>query len=278
MLILGGVLCTAAGNLYGVLRAVIAGGPGMFSRLYYSRVTPVAMGNLLRALVNVVMLAQTAFVCLDALIRALWRRFVSHKRKLEWVTAAQSDVAQRPTALLKRYLPSLLAGAFLMLFGRGSLWLCGFLFLCNVPFALFSAKQGREKTKELSWEQRERLTSYAAAAWRYYEEFCGVQDNYLPPDNVQETPVHRVAHRTSPTNIGLALLCTLAARDLSLIDNAMLYERMDKMLASVERMEKWNGNLYNWYDTASLRILEPRYVSTVDSGNFFCCLTALYKF
>lgn len=277
LLILGGVLCTAAGNLYGVLRAVIAGGPGMFSRLYYSRVTPVAMGNLLRALVNVVMLAQTAFVCLDALIRALWRRFVSHKRKLEWVTAAQSDVAQRPAALLKRYLPSLLAGAFLMLFGRGSLWLCGFLFLCNVPFAIFSARQGREKTKELSWEQRERLTSYAAAAWRYYEEFCGVQDNYLPPDNVQETPVHRVAHRTSPTNIGLALLCTLAARDFSLIDSAMLCERIDKMLASVERMEKWNGNLYNWYDTASLRILEPRYVSTVDSGNFFCCLTALQQ-
>ena len=109
----------------------------MFSRLYYSRVTPVATGNLIRAIVSVVMLAQTAFVSLDAIIRALWRRFVSHKKLLEWVTAAQSDVAQRPGALVKRYLPSILTGALLMLFGRGSLWLCGFLFLCNFPFAVF---------------------------------------------------------------------------------------------------------------------------------------------
>lgn len=275
LLVLGGVLCTAAGHLYGAWRAVLAGGPGMFSRLYYSRVTPVAMGNLVRALASVVMLAQTAFVSLDAMRRALWRRFVSHKKMLEWVTAAQSDVAQQPAALIKRYLPSLLAGAILMLFGRGSLWLCGFLFLCNYPFAVFSARPGREKRKELNWEQRDRLASYAAAAWKYYEEFCGVQDNYLPPDNVQETPVHRVAHRTSPTNIGLALLCTLAARDFSLIDSAMLCERMDRTLTSVEGLEKWHGNLYNWYDTTNLRILEPRYVSTVDSGNFFCCLTAL---
>lgn len=275
LLMLGGVLCTAAGHLYGAWRAVLAGGPGMFSRLYYSRVTPVAMGNLVRALVSIVMLAQTAFVSLDAMLRALWRRFVSHKKMLEWVTAAQSDVAQRTAALLRRYLPSLLAGAFFMAFGRGLLWLCGFLFLCNCPFAVFSARPGGEKKKELSWEQRDRLASYAAAAWKYYEEFCGVQDHYLPPDNVQETPVHRVAHRTSPTNIGLALLCTLAARDFSLIDSAMLCERVDHMLTSVEKLEKWHGNLYNWYDTTNLRILEPRYVSTVDSGNFFCCLTAL---
>lgn len=275
LLVLGGVLCPAACHLYGAWRAVLAGGPGMFSRLYYSRVTPVAMGSLVRALVSIVMLAQTAFVSFDAMVRALWRRFVSHKKMLEWVTAAQSDIAQRPAALLKRYLPSLLAGAFFMVFGRGGLWLCGLLFLCNYPFAVFSARPGGGKRKELSWEQRDRLASYAAAAWKYYEEFCGVQDHYLPPDNVQETPVHRVAHRTSPTNIGLALLCTLAARDFSLLDSAMLCERMDHMLTSVEKLEKWHGNLYNWYDTANLRILEPRYVSTVDSGNFFCCLTAL---
>ena len=275
LLVLGGLLCTMAGSLYGAWRAVLSGGPGMFSRLYYSRVTPVATGNLIRAIVSVVMLAQTAFVSLDAIIRALWRRFVSHKKLLEWVTAAQSDVAQRPGALVKRYLPSILTGALLMLFGRGSLWLCGFLFLCNFPFAVFSARSGVEKTKELNWEQRDRLTSYAAAAWRYYEEFCGVQDHYLPPDNVQETPVHRVAHRTSPTNIGLALLCTLAARDFSFIDSAMLCERIDGMLTSIEKLEKWHGNLYNWYDTTTLRVMEPRYVSTVDSGNFFCCLTAL---
>lgn len=95
-----------------------------------------------------------------------------------------------------------------------------------------------------------------------------MQDHYLPPDNVQETPVHRVAHRTSPTNIGLALLCTLAARDFSFIDSATLYERIDGMLTSIEKLEKWHGNLYNWYDTTTLRIMAPRYVSTVDSGNF----------
>lgn len=92
---------------------------------------------------------------------------------------------------------------------------------------------------------------------------------------MQESPVWRVAHRTSPTNIGLYLLCIRAAADFGLIDQEEMLRRVEETLGTVERLEKWRGNLLNWYDTRTLRPLHPRYVSTVDSGNFLCCLVAL---
>lgn len=110
--------------------------------------------------------------------------------------------------------------------------------------------------------------------WRFYEELCTPEDHYLPPDNLQESPVWRVAHRTSPTNIGLYLLCVLAARDLGFIDVSDMLNRVENTVATVEKLEKWKGNLLNWYDTRTLRPLSPRYVSTVDSGNLACCLVA----
>ena len=103
----------------------------------------------------------------------------------------------------------------------------------------------------------------------------GPEDHGLPPDNVQEVPVPRVAHRTSPTNIGMGLLSVLAAHDLGFLGEAELLERVDAALTTVEGLERLEGHLYNWYDTVSLAPLEPRYVSTVDSGNLAGALVAL---
>ena len=111
--------------------------------------------------------------------------------------------------------------------------------------------------------------------WQYYTRFCNERNHFLPPDNVQETPVLRVAHRTSPTNIGMMLCSCLAARDLSLISSETLCEMLERTLDSVEKLPRWHGNLLNWYDTETLEALSPRFVSSVDSGNFLCCLTAL---
>ena len=93
--------------------------------------------------------------------------------------------------------------------------------------------------------------------------------------DVYKRQLHAVAHRTSPTNIGLMLLCTLAARDFGFIDTEHMCVRIEKALCSIEKLEKWNGNLLNWYDTKTLKPLSPRFVSTVDSGNFACCMSAL---
>ena len=103
--------------------------------------------------------------------------------------------------------------------------------------------------------------------WRYFETFVGPDDNYLPPDNFQEDPPKGVAHRTSPTNIGLSLLANLAAYDFGYIPVTGVIERTTRTLATLDKLQRYRGHFYNWYDTRTLEPLRPLYVSTVDSGN-----------
>jgi cyclic beta-1,2-glucan synthetase len=111
------------------------------------------------------------------------------------------------------------------------------------------------------------LRATARRTWRFFETFIGLDDSVLPPDNFQEDPKPVVAHRTSPTNIGLSLLATVAARDLGWIGSLDTMDRLEATLVTMRRLERFRGHFYNWYDTVDLRPLEPRYVSTVDSGN-----------
>lgn len=111
--------------------------------------------------------------------------------------------------------------------------------------------------------------------WAYFDKYCGEEDNFLPPDNVQEQPPVGAAHRTSPTNIGLALVSCLAAMDLGVDERLTALSHIEKMLGTVSSLGKWHGHLYNWYDTRTLRPLEPESVSTVDSGNLCASLITL---
>src|SRR5205807_9357740 len=100
---------------------------------------------------------------------------------------------------------------------------------------------------------------------------------WLPPDNYQEDPKGQVAHRTSPTNIGLYLVSSLAAHDFGYVSLPALVERLEKIFATLEQLERFHGHLYNWYDTRTLRLLQPGDISTVDSGNLLGCLLALRR-
>ena len=111
-------------------------------------------------------------------------------------------------------------------------------------------------------------TELARRTWRFFETFVGPEDNWLPPDNYQEHPVAVIAHRTSPTNIGLSLLANLAAYDFGYISAGKLLARTTATFRTLQRMERYQGHLFNWYDTRTLAPILPRYISTVDSGNF----------
>jgi cyclic beta-1,2-glucan synthetase len=111
------------------------------------------------------------------------------------------------------------------------------------------------------------LRRLARRTWAFFDAHVGAPDNHLPPDNMQEHPVARVAHRTSPTNIGFALLAALAAREFGYLTTRRLLARIDATLTTMQAMERHRGHFYNWYDTQTLQPLRPRYVSTVDSGN-----------
>ena len=111
------------------------------------------------------------------------------------------------------------------------------------------------------------LHRVARKTWMFFATFVGPDDHWLPPDNYQEHPVAVIAHRTSPTNMGLALLANLAAHDFGYIAGGELVLRTGNTLRAMQGLERYQGHFYNWYDTRSLRPLAPLYVSTVDSGN-----------
>ena len=263
------------GYLFSALRSLLHGGFAMLARDYYSGGLPAALGDLVRALLQLMTLAQAGWVNTTAAVRGLWRSFVSRKKRLQWVTAAQGDATADWVKVLLPLWPSLLAGAFMLVFGRPWHRLAGIILLANVLFAPLSGRPRREKSPKLEPQDAARVREYCADMWQYFVQHCTAQHNYLPPDNVQESPVFRVAGRTSPTNIGLYLLCVLAARDLGLIDSTELESRLHDTLTTMEQLEKWHGHLLNWYDTRTMQPLCPRYVSTVDSGNLLVCLRVL---
>jgi hypothetical protein len=119
----------------------------------------------------------------------------------------------------------------------------------------------------LSDAQQTFLRGLARQTWRYFEVLVNAEEHWLPPDNFQEVPTPVVASRTSPTNIGLALVANLAAADFGYLSTGQLLDRTDKTLTTMERLERHRGHLYNWYDTRTLKPLRPHYVSSVDSGN-----------
>ena len=274
LLAAAGAVGFAAPDLFAALYALAHGGFSALSRLFYSQTLPAALHAALAACVRLMLWPRFALVGLQAAGRALWRQAVSKRNLLAWTTAAGGEGAGTVGTRLVRCWPSVLTGTVFLLFGGAVHRLLGVLLFCAVPFVLLSGRRGRVRTQALSADARERLLGYAAAEWRYFETLCTAEHHFLPPDNLQLSPVRATAARTSPTNIGLMLASTLAARDFGFLDSRTLFERLDRSLASVEKLETWHGNLYNWYATRDLSVLDP-FVSTVDSGNFLCCLTAL---
>ncbi len=274
-LIAAAVLSTAGAGLWNALLAVLAGGPSMLSRKYHCKVLPQAVNALAQGAMGYLFLPIGAITSLRAIFSTA-RHILTGKGLLAWTTSAESESRAKSGGEFRLFWPAFVIGAAFLFAALSPAAKVAGAFFIGTPFiAWLSGRTARAADDSPSAESKETLRSYAAAMWRYYEEFAGPADHFLPPDNVQEAPVHAVAHRTSPTNIGLGLLAALAARDFGLIDGEMLCRRVTDMVTAIECLPKWKGNLYNWYDTRTLAPLHPAYASTVDSGNLLCCLTAL---
>lgn len=225
---------------------------------------------------TVTVLAHQAWSMTDAIGRTLYRLFVSHRRLLEWVTAAHANLSPQ-LDLIAAYrtmagsIAVALAAAFLVALTGGA-WPVALPFLLlwiGAPaiarWASFSPSIAGHVPVTAADKQSLRLV--ARRTWRYFETFVTAADHMLPPDNFQEDPKPVLARRTSPTNIGLYLLSIVSARDFGWLGTAEAMDRLDASLATITKLAHFRGHLYNWYDTQDLRPLEPRYVSTVDSGN-----------
>ncbi len=217
-----------------------------------------------------------AWLALDAIARTAGRVLLTRRRLLQWRTAADAQRTTRvglgATFTSMWVGPAVAVAAAGLLFGRApaglvaaapvlALWamapvLCWWLSRPVVP-----------DRPTLSPTESRFLHAIARRTWRFFETVVGAEDNFLPPDNIQEDPPRGAAHRTSPTNIGLSLTAGLAAYDFGYITAGDLITRTTRTLASLDRMERYRGHFYNWYDTTTLAPLRPMYVSTVDSGN-----------
>ncbi|MGI5972246.1 MAG: GH36-type glycosyl hydrolase domain-containing protein [Oscillospiraceae bacterium] len=251
------------------------GGVGL-RRRYHSTIIAGFGGMILQTLVQLLFLPYQAWVCASAAAAALWRSFVSHRRMLEWVTAADTEGRKDGVwANFRAQWPAVAAGAFAMAFARFPAGAAaGLVWAFSPAFAWALSRPVREKTAAPE-EDRPFLLHQAALIWGYFQDWLRPEDHWLPPDNVQEKPWLGPARRTSPTNIGMALLSCCAAADLELTSRRRAAELIGHVLDTVEALPKWKGHLYNWYDTSDCSPLWPRYVSTVDSGNLRGCLIAL---
>lgn len=231
-----------------------------------------------RVAVSLALLAQNAWLSFDAIARALFRLFFSRRRLLEWVTAAQLK-ASRSTALSSFVWPLksasiviVVAAATLIFTNPPSLAvaapLLGLWWLSPLLAQFLSRPlDGRGREEELSEAVASELRGVARLTWTFFERFVTVEDHFLPPDNFQEDPTPVIAHRSSPTNIGLYLLSTVAARDFGWLSLHELADRLTATSATLGTLERFEGHFLNWYDTRTLLPLLPWYVSTVDSGN-----------
>lgn len=231
--------------------------------------------TLIRFVFGLAILPYEAFQYVDAILRALWRMIISRRKLLEWTPFATLAFQNRP-ALLSAYeslaiVPLLAVVCTVFLLGNPQelAIISPILVLWFLAPALVwrLSKPATEDKPDLSEHERMFLNKTARKTWSFFEQFVTAGDNWLPPDNFQEPGGGVIAHRTSPTNIGLALLANLAAFDFGYLSASSLLERCDKTFRSMDTLERFKGHLYNWYDTRSKSPLYPRYVSTVDSGN-----------
>ena len=230
-------------------------------------------------------LAHQAWLMIDAILRTLVRVYVTRRNLLEWTTAAQAKA--RPDVDLLGFYRQMAGGvamaaiaAVLVLAVKpNSVWIAApfiVLWLVSPVVALLVSLPPPESAAEqLSPADVRSLRLIARRTWRFFDTFVGPEDHGLPPDNFQDDPTPTVAHRTSPTNIGMYLLATVTARDFGWIGTLEMVERLEATLATIAGLERFRGHLYNWYDTRDLRRLDPAYVSSVDSGNLAGHLLAL---
>jgi cellobiose phosphorylase len=228
-----------------------------------------------QAVFTLICLPYEAFFSLDAILRTAGR-LVTHKRLLEWNPSSDSD-RHRRTDLAASYrtmwIAPVLAGAAvidLTLSRPVTLAVAGpilGLWFVSPFIAWWMSRSFARREARLTADQTVFLRKLSRKTWAFFETFVSPEDHWLPPDNFQEHPVAVIAHRTSPTNMGLSLLANLSAYDFGYIPAGQLIERTANALHTMEALERYRGHFYNWYDTQSLQPLQPAYVSTVDSGN-----------
>ena len=235
----------------------------------------------LHVFVMIVFLPHQALVMVDAIIRTLTRLTITHSNLLEWETAADAELGRKKTPV-EVYLAltpwiAVAIGVALVGVRPASLFIAspilGLWMLADF-FTIWVNRKPSDQKRQLTPEDERFLRLTGLRTWRYFREFSHAGNHWLIPDNVQEDPPV-IASRLSPTNLGLLLNAHLAAHELGYLTLKQFAETVERTLATVKQLPRYNGHFFNWYDIQTMEPLEPRFVSTADSGNLAACLWTL---
>ena len=252
-------------------------------KTFYKTVSGIK-ASFIRAVLEIGTLPDKAFAMLSSICKTIYRMCKSKKHLLEWTTAEEAELNTK-TDMFSYYRSmwaNVLAGAVLLILLYRNIWgvILGILWLITPGVIKYVGNKIEEKPaiQYLSEEEQKYLKGIGEKTWGFFKTYLTEDVNYLPPDNYQEDRRNKVVYRTSPTNIGLALLAVSSSYDMGYESLEDTIQLLSKMIDTISRMQKWNGHLYNWYDIQTLEPLVPKYVSTVDSGNFVGYLYTLKQF
>jgi cyclic beta-1,2-glucan synthetase len=266
-----------AGPLLGVLAALIPSrrdvAIGYFFREGFIDLWRVLVGGLW----HFALLPQHAFQSIDAITRTLYRLAISRRHLLQWTTAEAAQTSASPYFLVIARQHWQVTCAVLTLFFLGNINPFLGLIWLGTPLWIYTGSLPRRKIKgaNLHGQERAYLLTVARETWTLFERTVVASERHLPPDNLQTSPYELIAHRTSPTNIGLYLLSACCAKAFGWIETTQLLDRLEATHATLSVMQRYKGHFLNWYDTQTGEPLLPMYVSTVDSGNLSGSLLAV---
>ncbi len=243
-------------------------------KTYTQKITGIK-GILIRAILTLGCLPYKAYVELKSICQTIYRKKVTKMHLLEWTTSEEAE-KQAKTDIISYYrqmivncilgiiiiflcFPNNIIGLLL-----GTLWVIT-PYIMQVISKEITSKPAKDV---ITTEESNYLLEIAKRTWKYFESYLIPENNYLITDNYQEDRKQKIVGRTSSTNIGLSLLAVISSYDLQFISLEKAIDLLDNIIKTIEKLEKWNGHLYNWYEIKTKKPLSPRYISTVDSGNF----------
>lgn len=223
-----------------------------------------------RGIISIATLPNKAWISLRAIVKTIYRMKITKEHLLEWTTAEEAEKKNKNNlkSMYKNMTPNVIFGILAILSPLTShlslLWLLTPILMWYIS----KPKEEKKSCEKLNKDELDYIKNVAERTWGYFSEFMNKDNNYLPPDNFQESRREKIVHRTSSTNIGLGLMTIISAYDLKFITLEKAIALLENSMETIVKLEKWNGHLYNWYNTKNLMALIPRYISTVDSGNF----------
>jgi cyclic beta-1,2-glucan synthetase len=232
-----------------------------------------------QTLCTIALLLHSALQMIDAITRTLFRLFISKRKLLQWVSASQEQISSNlsPLYFFTKHRVSVIIAAYagilitisnidLLTKAIASPFIIAWVLSPAIAYFI-SLPPKADPTESLTQDESKKLRLIARHTWRFFTTFVTKEDNFLPPDNFQETPSPTIAHRSSPTNFGLYLLSILAAKDFGWIGKKEMLNKLEQTLEVLKELPRHRGHFFNWYETTSKQPLHPHYISSVDSGN-----------